>query len=262
MNNLDRARVRIVRLAACPSAAARPAGGGLLGPLQLDHGSRSTRPRAWARSCTGSRARRARARTAARAARARRQRRSRATASPTRAARRRARSCRPRRRGRAARGGTPGVSITPRPSCRARRPPGSSSPGCTGSSSVRGRRRASRDAARRARAVPAHEQVDVAHVVGLEHDDDARPQCLEPVRPRARRAAGRADRAAARRRATRPRTTPPRLPVHALAPGGMRLAPQPQAVGDIADLDRHAAQPIRPAARVSPPPSPCAPPRA
>jgi hypothetical protein len=91
--------------------------------------------------------------------------------------------------------------------------------------------------AERACAVAPSEEVDVAHVIGLEHDNDRRRSCLEPlpdvVVVGLRRERVEEDdlalRLDARRGDDRP-PIPPGTPVRILA------LPQPQAVGDVADL--------------------------
>ena len=94
--------------------------------------------------------------------------------------------------------------------------------------------------AERARAVPAHEEVHVAHVVGLHDHDrvglqrlDAPPGLRGARRRRERVLEGRG------RRLTARRTRRPRAPGRCPLPVGVGLAPQPQPVGHVAYLDRH-----------------------
>jgi hypothetical protein len=74
-------------------------------------------------------------------------------------------------------------------------------------------------------------------VVGLEHGDDLGPERLDPLPRRTfrRRRREGVEQPADAARLDRERRDL-RLPVRALAPGGMRLAPQPQAGRDIEQL--------------------------
>ena len=94
--------------------------------------------------------------------------------------------------------------------------------------------------AERPRAVPAHEEIHVADVVGLHDHDRLRRQSLDAL-PDLCGARGRRERVQEDADAARLHTERGDLgiPVVALLPVGVGLSPQPQPGGHVAHLDRH-----------------------